>query len=323
MSRLVTVDTLVDAVRSQLHETNVEAVDTTLDILPALNRAQNFAVDIYSRYYPDPFLKHQTLTLTGGTQEYDIPEEAFEDRILKVEMSIGNSLGRPTFREVQRISYTDVTNYESASVSNIPYYYAVVGRKIRFVPVPSGTYNSRIWFIRGPENMVLQQGRVTLINTASNYLVVDAIGGDLSTTADQLGSYLNVIDGQTGEVKSTHQIQSLSGNRITIRSTPARDTVLGRDVTGSLPSTIEKDDYVCSVSGSCIPFLNSPTSNFVVQYTINEMVRKLGGDVTAELQLLKDLEEQISRTWTGRETTLRVTKRSPIFGVTTRRLFWE
>lgn len=323
MSRLVTVDSLVEAVRSQLHETNVEAVDTVIDILPALNRAQDFAVDIYSRYYPDPYLTHAVLTLSGGTQEYDIPDEAFEDRILKVEMSIGNSLGRPTYREVQRIAFTDISNYESASVSSIPYYYAVVGRKIRFVPVPSGTYNSRIWYIREPEKMVLQQGRVTVINITSNYLVVDQLGGDLQTTTDQLQSYINVIDGSTGEIRSTHQIQSLTGNRITIRTTPARSSVLGRTVTGVLPDTIEKDDYVCVVEGSCVPFLNSPTSNFAVQYAVNEMTRKLGGDVTPEVQMLKDLEDQVTRTWTGRETTLRVTKRSPIFGVTTRRLFWE
>lgn len=323
MSRLTTVDNLVDTVRGQLHETNVEAIDTNLDILPALNRAQDFAVDIYSRHYPDPFLKYQTLDLVGATQEYDIPEDAFEDRLVKVEITIGNTLGRPTYREVQRISFRDITNYESASVSNVPYYYAIVGRKIRFVPVPSGTYDARVWYIRNPEKMVLQQGRVTLINQTSNYFLVDAIGADVSTTTDQLGSYINLIDGQTGEVKSTHQVQSLSGNRVTIRTTPARDTVLNRAVTGSLPDTIEQDDYLAAVTGSCVPFLNAPTTNFVIQYAVNEMTRKLGGDVTAEFQMLKEFEDQIDRSWVGREQTLRVSKRSPVYGVLTRRLFWE
>lgn len=323
MSRLITVDNLVSTVRSQLHETNVEALDTTTDILPALNRAQDFAVDIYSRHYPDPFLQYQTLTLVGGTQEYSIPEDAFEDRLLRVEIAVGNSSGRPTYREVQRISYHDITNYESASTSSVPYYYAVVGRKIRFIPMPSGIYNARIWFIRNPEKMVTQQGRITLVSVASNYVVVDTLGTDLSTATDQLGSYFNIVDGQTGEVKSTHQIQSLTGARITIRTIPVRTTILNRTVTGAIPTTIEQDDYVCAVDGSCVPFLNAPTSNFVIQYAVNEMVRRLGGDVTAEYQMLKDFEEQINRTWSGREQTLRVGKRSPVYGVMTRRLYWE
>lgn len=323
MSRLLTVDNLVDTVRGQLHETNVEAVDTQMDILPALNRAQDYAVDIYSRHYPDPYLKYSTVNLIGGTQEYDISEDAFEDRLLRVEIEVPSGSGRATYREVQRISFRDATFYESSSVSNAPYYYSIVGRKIRFIPTPSGTYDARVWYVRNPENMVLQQGRVTLINQTSNYLLVDGIGSDLSTTTDQFGSYFNIVDGQTGEVKSTHQVQSLSGNRITIRTTPARDTVLNRDITGAIPDTIEQDDYVCSVSGSCVPYLNAPTSNFIIQYAVNEMTRKLGGDVTAESQMLKDLEEQVSRTWSGREQTLRVGKRSPVFGTQVRRLYWE
>ena len=82
---LLTVQDLVDQVRNQVDEQDQDAVSLEGDILPVLNRAQDYAYNILARKYQEPLLTYTQLTLTSG-QEYDIPEDAFEDRIEKIEI---------------------------------------------------------------------------------------------------------------------------------------------------------------------------------------------------------------------------------------------
>jgi hypothetical protein len=321
---LYSVNNLIDEVRSQLDEQNRDSVSTDSDILPALNRAQDYAFDVYARRYPEPILKYAALPLIGGQQEYDIPEDCFEDRLLKVEIRVPTGGVGSTFAEVQQISYHDLTNYESASATNIPIYYAIYGRKIRFAANLTGTYPARIWYLRAPEKLVPSQGRITVVNSGSNYVVLDQVGSNLTTEADQLGSYVNLVDGQTGEIKSTLQIASInSNNRITFRSVPARSSVLNRAVAGALPPTLQQDDYICAIDGICVPYFGRPTTNFLIQYSVAEITRKLGGPGDTENNVLDKFERQIEKTFAGRQQTTRVTKRSYIWGVPTRRWFWQ
>lgn len=321
---LYTVENLVDEVRSVLDEENTDSVDTSRDILPALNRAQDFAFDVYARIYPEPILKYATLQLVGGQQEYIIPEDAFEDRLVKIEIEIPSGQTRSTFREVDRIAYTDISTYETSSVTNVPYYYCIIGRKIRFIATPSGTYNARIWYLRSPEKLVLPQGRITVVNNVSNYIVVDSIGDSITTQIDQLGSFVNLVDGQTGEVKGSMQVMSLNENKITFRTVPTRSSVINRDISGSLQSlNIQLDDYVTSIDGTCVPYFGRPTTNFIIQYAIADMTRKMGGQATQEEEILKKFEQQVERTWTHREQSLRISKKSSVWGIPTRRWFWE
>ena len=170
----------------------------------------------------------------------------------------------------------------------------------------------------------MPQGRVTLLNTAQNYLIVDSIGADLTTQSDQLNSYVNIINGQTGEIRSTLQIQSLVDNKITFRSVPSRTTVLGRTVSGTLVDTgLEADDYVCVSSGICVPYYGKPTANFLIQFAVAELVRKLGGQSQDEEAILKKFEEQVDKTWVGRQIDTRVKKKSNNWGVSTRRNVWS
>jgi hypothetical protein len=315
---LYTTDELVTAVRSRLDEMNRDSVDTTRDILPALNRALEFAVDIYSRHYPDPFLRYEVLPLNGTDQEYNIPGDVFGDRIVRIEIKTSKN----TYREVTRILYRDAVNYETDGTTAIPYYYTIVGRKIHFIPGPSGTYSARLWYVKEPEPLVLQQGRVTKVNIANNYVVVEGLGTDLTTQSDQLNNYVNIINGETGEVRGTLQIASISGDRITFRTTTSRSTVVGLPVSTSLTDLgATEDDYICVAEGTCIPYLGAPTSNFLIQYAIAEISRQLGVQSQEEEAILAKFEEQVKRTWAGRETVIRVAKRSQAFGVPIRPWF--
>lgn len=308
---LYTVEQLADSVRARIDELNRDSIDTERDILPALNRALEYSVDIYAKHYPDPFLAHTTLDLTTS-QEYDLPEDVYEDRIVKLEAKTSNNL----FQEIQRISYRDLTAYESDAPTPAPYYYAVVGRKLRLLPAPSGSYDARLWYIKYPEQLVLPQGRITVIGGNNQYVVVDNPGSDLSTEVDELNSFVNVINARTGEVRATLQIASIDDGRITFRSSPSRPEVFGKAVSSNLTDTeTKRDDYICLSSGTCVPYLASPTSNFLIQYAVAELSRQLGINSVEEEQVLSKFEDQVKRTWAGRETTIRVAKRSPAFGL--------
>lgn len=320
---LRTVQNIVDEVRSQLDEENRDSVSTESDILPSLNRAQDFAFDILARKYEEPILAYTTLTLVGGQSEYDIPENVFEDRVQKLEVAIPVGAGF-NYRELQRISYRDIANYESGSNSSVSWYYCIIGRKIRIVPPPDGLYNIRMWYLRNPEKLVLPQGRITIVNMPSNYVTVDSAGSDLTTETDELGSYVNVIDGQTGEIKGSAQIQILSNNRITFRTVPTRATVLNRTIEGDLADIVPvQDDYLSPIDGTCVAYFGKPVTNFLIQFAVAEISRKLGGESDKEENILSKFEKQVERTWAGRETTLRIKKKSRIWQSQYRRWDWE
>lgn len=325
MARLLyTVDNMADEVRSQLDEENPDAIDTDRDILPALNRAQDFAFDILARRYPDPLLRPPTtLTLVSGVSEYDMPEDVFEDRLLKMEVIIPSGNGRSMFEEMQRISYRDVGIQESSCLAAIPSFYAILGRKIRVVPAPTGTFNATMWSLRDPEKLVRPQGRITIIPTTGNYLIVDAIGDQLTTESDQLGSYVNLVNGRTGEIRGSAQIQILSNDRITFRTSPLRSIVLGREITGDLSELdLSENDYIAPIDGTCVPYYSRPLGNFMIEYAINQLEGKLEEQTSLESKLMDALQEQVARTWAGREQVLRVKKRSKIWGRATRSWRW-
>lgn len=308
--RVFTVENIVSDVRSLTDEPSNDAVDTATGILPALNRGLDHAVDILSRRYPEPFLEYGTLVLNGTDTEYDIPEQCFEDRLLRVEIQLPGGV----FQEVRQISFSDASIYESPAKAAIPQNYCIVGRKIRFMSGPSGTYNARIWYMRNPDELVLPQGRITAINTAGNYIIVDQAGEDLSTESDTLESYVNIVDGTTGLVKWSGQIQVMEENQITFRSSPIRSEVVGREILGALPVSISLDDYICNVRGTCVPQFGAPLSNFLIQFAVSDITRQLGGDVPSEEEILKKFEKQVGSTWAGRPTTMRIKRRSVAWG---------
>jgi hypothetical protein len=313
-SRRLTTSNLVAEVRSMLDEQNREAVDDVTDIIPALNRAQDHAANILARHYESPLLAYTSVTLTGGTSEYDVPEDAFEQRLEKIEVNVN---GR--YSEVRRISYRDATPYDTNSSTSFPAFYSVVGQKYRLMPTPSGTYPLRVWYLKDPDALVLEQGRITGISIGSRYVTVDSIGEDLTTEADQLDSYVNLIDGQTGLIKATLQIQNIQGNKVYFKSSPARSTVLNRTISSSIPTTVEKDDFLCTIHGTCVPLLKKPFSNYLIEYAVAELQRKLGGPADLELRVLESMEAAVERSWVGREQALRISKRSQNWGSSIRR----
>ncbi len=308
MSQRITVTDLISEVREMTNEDNRTSVSDTADILPALNRAQNYAVDILARYYKEPLLARQDILTVAGENEYDIPRDALEQRLLKLE---ANQNG--VFTEIPDLGYQDAGYYERPeNTSSVPMYYTILGNKIRVYPNTTGTYNLRATYVKDVLPLVPVQGRINLVQAASNYIIVDAVGEDLATASDNLNSFVNIVDGSDGSLKGTFQIQSIdTTNKITFKTVPTRSSVLDLPVDDDLsaPSTgltVSVDDYICLSTGSCVPFLKKPMANFLVQYAVAEITRKLGGDAGLEEQVLKKFEAQVEKSWVQRPNTLKV-----------------
>lgn len=306
MVRRLTTDELIRNTREMLDEDN-EANISDEAILDALNRAQDVASNILSRHYEDPLLASLEFTPNGTDTRFQIPEDALEERLEKVEVQISGY-----YAEVPRISYRDISNFESTTETSVPRAYCVIGSEYQLLPKPNGTYPIRVWYSKGPEPLVKCQGRIVGTGTdgsGRSYVTLDSIGSALSTESTDLGNYVNVIDGDSGRVKATLQIIAIDStcDRVTFKQIPDRTSVLNKSVVGELPATVELDDYISNVQGSCVPILKKPNSNFIMQRSVLDIrANKLGEATEAIYRLDDQLMQQVERSWVGREKTLRV-----------------
>jgi hypothetical protein len=303
MPRLETVNDLIAEVRSLIDEASTVNVQDT-DILMSLNRAQSQAFSILAKHYPEPLLTTAMDTLVVGTRVYEMPENVFEDRLDVVEVFDGTF-----YTPLQRLSYIDGSKMEDASVYPYPTHYYIAGRTIRLVQKPAASYQLRIWYLREPDTLVKQQGRISA--KGSDYVIVEGIGSTLSTVEDSLNNYLNIVDGQTGAVKQTLQINNISGSKITFRSSVTRTSgaILNRTLSTSVSTDVELDDYVCFVQGTCVPFFLYPIKNFMLNTVVGEIKGKQDRDRTMERNAQDDFIRQLESSSGGRASTKRISNK--------------
>ena len=240
--RRLTTLRLIEEVRQVIGEDNTSAISDE-EILAAINRGQDQACSILSRQYESPLLTYTNIQKVDGQSEYTLPEDVFEDRLMKVEVFKGG-----IYHDIPRISFMDISTYESPGRQAVPTYYAVYQDKIRFVPVPSGVdWQIRAWYLQDPTPLVKEQGRLTSVNTAGRYITLDDVGPELDTSVDDLRGFVNLVDKNTGRIKATLQIQSITGKKLLFKQFPVRTSVQDRTVVGEIPATVEPDDYICPV----------------------------------------------------------------------------
>ena len=308
---LFTVNDLVSQVRDQLQEENTGTVSDST-ILSALNRGNSYAWDIYARHYPDPLIVHSSVTLNSAKTGFQIPSDAFEQRIQKVDI-VQSGL---TY-ELERLSYRRTSQFRNSSAGARPVGYSLQGRFVEVLPSSnSSAFSYECYYVRRPDQLRLQQGRISQLTAVAgsddSTIVVDAIGSSLSTTDSYL-KYVNFVNSHTGEIRGSAEIKSLSGTKITFKQTPTRTSVLGRTISGDIPSDLEVDDYITDINGSCVVFLQQPTTNFLIQYAVSEIRRALGYDQGQDQNVLKTFENQIEHTWAGRESSSRVKRKNHIW----------
>jgi hypothetical protein len=304
-----TVDELMQSVRDATDEDNQEYL-TDAQILKALDRAQRNATNIISRKYPDLFTASVDITTTG-VYDYDLPTEAAGRRITHMESYYGE-IAYP----MQRISEQQASAYRTSAQTSRPLYYVMSKNTIQLLPKPSSGVNIKIYYLKRSQPMVQQQGRITDIDTVNNLITLDAVGTQLATTITGFSSYVNFIDYNTGAVKGTCQISAIDTvtKEVTFKTTGlTRTSVLGLPVGVALPTDLVSDDYICLVTGTCVPELDDVYCDFLLQYSVVDIRRRFGEPLQEELVALDRIAKELESMWAGRNQTGRVRKANQNF----------
>lgn len=314
------VDQLVEEVRSQLDETNVENVSDE-QIVAALNRAQRKAANIVGRKFDEMFWESTTITTTGGQREYDIPVEAFGRRIELVEIMVGE-----TAYSIKRINQSKRSQFITNTQVSRPYYYALKKNKIELFPLPSEGLTVYVHYLRRPETLVKSLGRIERIDATEGGIYVDELNDNLSTDySDGISAYINIVDYNTGRIKATTGVFELvEANTFMYLGDGNRDTVLGRTVgldltgvpqygDGVTGNGIVSYDYICPVEGTCVPELDDAYVDYLVQHAVVGIRRRFGEPINEEMIELRDQEEELKKMWAGRESSNRVRKANTNF----------
>lgn len=311
MARLITTQSLISAVRSKIDAANTTDIDDLEDILPALNRGLDDACNLLARQYDSPLMDYEQFTTTTA-QDYPIPDDAFEDRVEKVEYADGQR-----WVEIPRMNIRDMTLLDSnnlGATGQIPVAHAIYGRSIRLTPIPLSGKTIRVWYLKEPDQLVLPQGRITRVNVSSSNIFVDSVGDGLSADVDSLEAFVNFVDSKTGVIKGTGQVLWVNGESIQFKTSIATEyqSLMGKSVTAmsGFDSAPAIGDYICNIEGSCIPFMGKPIANYLVAYAVVEMRKKIGEEATEEMNLLQKAEQNLERTWVGRENDIRVRQRN-------------
>lgn len=309
MARLV--DDLVTEVRDVIDENNTADLSDE-ELLRFLNRAQKKLGRLVARHAPDLF-KRETSVTSSGASGAEVPDLSLGFMVTDVATRNGNS-----WYPAQRRGLKELTALESEASTNLPLYYACLGRRIKFFPVSTSGTVHRVRYQYRPPDLVKAYGRVVAFaesgaGGSTVTVTLDTLHEGLTTSVDNLGAFVNLIDGLTGEIRATMQIANIntSTNVLTFKSSSLDRTVVhGLDVSSALPAELAKDDYVCQANGVCIPLLFQDYDDFLVAHAAVEVKKKLGESVQEDMANLSGLEEDLRLAWAGREAHKQVTRKS-------------
>jgi hypothetical protein len=295
------VDEMLAAVRQLSDEDNTSDIADS-DILGSLNRGQQRLVRMAAKRYEPMFMRESTITSFSG-REATLPDNSYALTINTVDISESG-----TYFRVYPAPIRSMTELETGTTSR-PQYFAVRGNKLLLYPTPAAGTTLRLRYQIRPPKLVGNQGRITSYDSVNNYLYLDAIGTELTTSIAELKAFINIVDSSTGLLKSTLQISAIdtAQKRLTIKTSGLnRTTVFGNTVDVALPADIEYDDYVCIADGTCVPTLVSDYSDYLIQYAVVETLNRLGIPAQEANVRLKELEDDVSTMWAGRPVSIQV-----------------
>lgn len=292
---------LVRAVRQQVMEANKTRVSTS-QVLEALNRGFDDAIDILAQQYPDPLLAY-TEAVPDTNGQIVIPEDCFQDRVEAVEYYPSGAEGyRVRVQETDDLSAHG--SYNSVK-GGYPSIYSIVGRDIQFAPINMQSVTCRVWYVQTPQPLSLDQGRIQTVDTVNNYIVVDSLDTSDAETAisasSAYGKYINITDATTGKLKCTLQVESINDEQLVIKTSPTRTSVFNLPVSSSIPDTVSPDDVISAIDGVGVLFFNRPLANYLIQYAVNEVQRSLGvSNLSFEEGKLRELRKKVEGSWKKR-----------------------
>lgn len=312
MSLENTTTDYITQVRDIADEDNTTDVNDTL-VLRMLNRAQQELVRILTRNYKSHFMREELYaysdlkTDAGGiTRVLPIADQAFGFAVNSVDVRIGTS-----WFPVNQVPFSHTLGLDNAVDSSFPLSYSMQGNDIYLYPAPSNATSVRVRYQFRAPKLVKPQGRITGYDSNNVTVTLDSLGSDLSTNVSDLTAFVNIIDHLTGEIKATMQVSGITTASRTLQlktSALDRSEVFGYTTSTALPTTITEDDYICSASGTCVPYLSQDMSNFLVDIAGFYTKRKLGTIEQADYLEREAMFKAIASMQFGRQYTKKINR---------------
>lgn len=314
---MLTVSTLLDELRAAVEEENSVQIRDDYNLLPIVNRAHEVAYKVLAQVYPDPISDFLDIPVT--TQTINIPETVGMDKIYKSYWidGAGRKIVNCNRAGLQHFSDTDTTGS-----TNFPAEYVLYGRKLRFSSSPSGTL--RMWYMVKREALVEPIATIDSISGTDTIAISD-FDDQTDFTSGRLSPYVNIVDGNTGVIKATVQVRSSDTDTIVIRTSPDRSSVLNRSVSSDLTTltdsanmavSIEADDLICPVTGTCVIPYHDLVHGFIIQESIATLKRELGYAYDVDQQLVTTFRIDMRKAATaGADAPITIRRRNPIWNM--------
>lgn len=118
------------------------------------------------------FVSTQNINLVANQQEYDLPADFY--KLLGVDLVVdqqGNGVTLKPFQFEQRNSYLFTPTWNVVGLSYLRY--LIQGNKLRFVPVPSGSTQVKVWYAPAFANLSADTDTFDGINGFEEYVIID------------------------------------------------------------------------------------------------------------------------------------------------------
>lgn len=318
---LDTVEDLIQQVRDVTDEDNVEDISDAF-IIRMLNRAQQDLVSEITRKYNPQFMDEVVLTASdfasdnsGVNRVADLSKfmQSVAFKINSIDSRLGDS-----WTPVRQVPFSHTLALDTKTGTSLPVIYSLQGNKLYVYPNVDTLVQLRVRYQMRPPKLTATIGRVVewqVGDGTNSTITLDDASALKGASIDNLSNFVNIIDPSTGRIKATFEISDpLDSNTIEVLVSE-RGKVFGRAITNAPLDSIEQDDLICSAEGTCVPYLVSDLTNYHVEIAGFHVKRALGTVDTPDFQERDRAIERISKIWSGRENTMKIsrTRQFPLY----------
>lgn len=308
------VESLEQQVRDITDELNTKDITQEL-IHRMLTRAQQDLVRLLMRRYKQTYMQEVTVAADqfepsengSPARSVNLPMLNFGGAISDVAVTTGGSWMR-----VMPLAMSANVPNDYVSAGSIPQSYSTMGAKMFVYPGLGVGNKLRIRFQFRPLPFTPTLGRIVEFDKELGTMtIVDQRAGSLSTDVNSLAGFVNIVDPITGVIKATVQLSGIDEEtgELQIKSAPlGRERVFGLAVATELPSTVTVDDVICAASGSCIPYLATDLTNYLVEMAAFMVKRAMGAIANDDYSERDRIVADIGKMWSGRENATMITK---------------
>lgn len=128
---------------------------------------------LVSAYGDDYYLATSTLSIVSNTEDYDLPADFYKLRGVDLILSNERSYSLKPFNFAERNRYKN-GNLSWIFNRDTNVRYRIFKDKIKFLPIPTGTYDIKLWYIPSMTELAGDSDEFDGINGWEDYIVVDA-----------------------------------------------------------------------------------------------------------------------------------------------------